>query len=144
MRLRTGSFHAVLFMLVLCSIAPSAGAAQAASGDVPMDLVVALLGGQNRGLRIFVDELPPGIEGRIPLGDAERVVGGIVRSEGGTVVVEVPGSPAEALSAYGAYLESRGWEHRTMPRVRRAGFSRPATSTGTPGVARATASRARV
>lgn len=112
----------MLLALPLLHPGPAWGAVQPSAHEVPMDLVVALIGGQGREARVFVGALPPEIDGRVPLGQAERVVGGVIRGSGGTVVLQVPGPVDEALSAYRAHLEDRGWQRAPVPSGGRGGF----------------------
>ncbi|GMV06274.1 MAG: hypothetical protein AMXMBFR53_25500 [Gemmatimonadota bacterium] len=118
---RSLSFHAAL-PLVLLLAAPTAAAAQIDSLHVPMDLVMALLGGRGEGTRIMVGALPPEVQEAIPLGDVRRVVGSLSSPSGGTMVVEVTGSARQALDDYKAYLEAQGWRRPVPAADERGGF----------------------
>ena len=112
----------LLFTLMLFGGSPASAAIQAISGEVPIELAIALLGGQSGGTQIFVGELPPELEAWFPLGQLERVVGGLVRGSGGTVVVEVLGTAPAALSTYRSYLQEQGWQRPTIPQDQDGGF----------------------
>jgi len=118
-------------------------AGQERTGDVPMDLVLALLTGQDRDSRIVVGELPPEVRQRVPLGEVERVVGALIRPAGGTVVLEVPGDPREALVRYEAYLFEQDWQRPSLD-LRARGIPGPLRNEReAAGVARGTRSRGR-
>lgn len=112
----------VTFTLILLIAVPWPGAAQADPRQIPMELALALVGGQGRDTRIFVGPVPSEVEESIPLGPVERVVGGLVRESSGTVIVQVAGSPEEALPAYFEHLEGLGWTRPRMPLGRSGGF----------------------
>lgn len=120
MTIRLRSFH-VLSTLLLLS-APAPGVAQIDSLHVPMDLVVALLGGRGEGTRIMVGSLPPEMSMRIPLANATRVVGSLATGSNGTVVVEVPGDARSALDGYTAHLQEQGWTRPPTNLEERGGF----------------------
>jgi hypothetical protein len=96
--------------------------AQAALGDVPRDLVTALLSGQGLDARVFVGEAPAEVGEHIPLPPAGQVVGGVLQGPVGTVVIAVSGTPAEGVMAFHARLEEEGWTRPSLPRDPRGGF----------------------
>jgi hypothetical protein len=98
------------------------GAAQVESGEVPVDLVMALVGGEAQDSRLFLGRVPPEVEGKIPLGDAERVVGGLAQSRGGTIVIQVGGDPSASLDTYAEHLEQQGWVTPAVSAQTRGGF----------------------
>ena len=116
--------YQLLLTVMLLAAAPVSGAMRVDTLHVPMDLALALLGGQGGDTRIFVGALPAELEQSIPLGDAEGVVGGLVRGSGGTVVVQVPGNAPQALASYFEHLESQGWKRWSTPLDERGGFQR--------------------
>lgn len=114
--------HAILTVMLLHTV-PVSGVGQVASTqEVPMDLVVALLDGERRGTNVFVGAVPAEAEVPIPLGEVERVVGGLVRGSGGTVVVEVAGDGPKALANYFEHLQTRGWARPSSRPSERGGF----------------------
>jgi hypothetical protein len=114
--------RSLLLGVVLLSAAAAPVLAQDTSGDVPRDLVTALLAGQGRDARVFVGEAPAEVREAIPLSAAGRVVGGVLQGPVGTVVVAVTGTPAEGVEAFRARLEEEGWTQPSLPRDPMGGF----------------------
>ncbi len=113
-----------LLTVMLLRAVPASGATQVDTLQVPMDLALALLSGQEGDSRILVGAIPAEVEGAIPLGAVERVVGGLVRGSGGTVVVQVAGSAPQALTNYFEHLRGQGWNRPSMLLDQRGGFQR--------------------
>ena len=108
---------------------PSVEERPRASGEVPEELALVLLGIQEPEDRIFVGSPPAEVLAVVPILPGGSVVGGVTREGGGTLVLEVDDGIEAALSAYAAAMEDAGWEYETGPGFR-GGFvaSRRSTS----------------
>ncbi len=129
-----GSLHIVAICTsLLLLIMPYSARSQAVDTTmVPRDLVVSLFGGlpSTRGdsVLILVDEAPERDMEEVALGPESVVVGSLVRRWNTTIVVDLPGDPADVMQGYAGTLEQRGWEleaSRERQGFRRATDSRP-------------------
>lgn len=107
--------------VALFSVPVSAAAPQLYQ-EVPSDLLRALLTTRDRGLDLFVGPPPVGAASSVPLRNGDTPLGGIQGTSDAVLVFEVVTEPLVALSEYGQYLVSTGWEPGPDRRDPRGGF----------------------
>ena len=114
-------FLVVLAASVSCS-PPAEETRARSSADVPQDLALALLGGQSQGEEIFVGSAPAAVNSVVPIPSEARVAGGLIRNDGGTVVLEIDQALEGAIAQYGGLIEARDWEQAPDDPRGRGGF----------------------
>lgn len=116
----------VMILVLVGSMACSPSAGDVSEGtlsrEVPEALALTLLSSAPAESQIFVGAAPADVEAVLPPAGELPILGGLTRSNGGTVVFEVDAVPEAALSDYAERIEGEGWERAPDDLGLRGGF----------------------